>query len=560
MNLFFVLVEKNLGEFPLRAYSKPLPTKPQLFSTAGKVFFQKNADIYRMKNSRLLVILFISAFAVVCYFPLFLHLDHMSVRLWDEGRRAVNALEMAESGNYLVTSYEGQPEMWGTKPPFLLWCQVFFMKIIGYNEVAVRLPSALAALATIFMLVIFSWKVMKRPLAGFLAGLVLLTTKGYMGAHVARSGDFDALLTLWETAYLLSFFLFLSHTDLPKKRKWMYWMAAFIALAGLTKGIAGFLFLPGLALFYVLYVLGQKEDDFGFVKLLKWKHAWFAALLAFLPLILFYIIREWNNPGYFAAVMDNEMGGRFLETKDGHLKPWYHYFEWLWKEQFQPWLLFLPLGVLAGLWQQAKQKNLSFLLLTNVLVFLSIISYSKTRILWYMAPIYPSLALLVGFGFDALVSGARQLLQDNLLNPKASPTKTILLISAFVVGMFYLPYRTIIGQVYFEQHPSWDWPELKYRDFMRKTKDVMNYTIVHGKYNSNVVFYAKQFNLNGYRIRYYPMVDFNWKKFRFGHPPLTFQTGDTLMVCEKPVFTALDSVYKYQVLRTWDSCKLLVIE
>lgn len=109
-----------------------------------------------MKSNAFLTVLFISAFAVACYFPLFLHLDHMSVRLWDEGRRAVNAFEMAQSGNYLVTSYEGKPEMWGTKPPFLLWCQVFFMKIIGYNEVALRLPSALAALATIIMLVLFS--------------------------------------------------------------------------------------------------------------------------------------------------------------------------------------------------------------------------------------------------------------------------------------------------------------------------------------------------------------------------------------------------------------------
>lgn len=509
-----------------------------------------------MKKSSFLAITCVAVFAVACYFPLFLHLDHMSVRLWDEGRRAVNAFEMAQSGNYLVTSYEGQPEMWGTKPPFLLWCQVFFMKIIGYNEVAVRLPSALAALATIFMLVIFSWKVLNRPLVGFLAGLVLLTTKGYLGPHVARSGDFDALLTLWETAYLLSFFLFLTHTEWAKKRKWIYLAGLFIALAGLTKGIAGFLFLPGLLVFFIASSLSQNTDRAGFIQFIRWKHTWFAALLAFLPLIIFYILREWNNPGYFSAVMDNEMGGRFLETKDGHLKPWYHYFEWLWKEQFQPWLLFIPLGLMVGLWQDTKLKNLSLLLLTNVLIFLAVISYSKTRILWYMAPIYPSLALLVGFGFEALVNGAATLLRKNVPHAK----KQILLIPAFVMAIFYLPYRSIIESVYFEQHPAWDWPELKYRDFIRRNKDIKDFSIVHGKYNSNVVFYAKTSNLKGYHIKYHPLVDFNRNKFRIGQPPLAFQAGDTLMVCEKLVFVALDSVYSYQVLRTWDSCKLLVIE
>lgn len=524
--------------------------------------FQKRFQTFTsMKRNTFLTVLFISIFAVACYFPLFLHLDHMSVRLWDEGRRAVNAFEMAQSGNYLVTSYEGEPELWGTKPPFLIWCQAFFMKIIGYNEVALRLPSALAALATIAIILLFSWRVLKRPLIGFMAGLILLTTKGYVGAHVARSGDFDSLLTLWETAYMLSFFIFLTHNDLGKKKKWIYLMSGFIALAGLTKGIAGFLFLPGLFVFYILYNLTQKDKDFNLIRLLKWKHSWLALILAFLPIVAFYVLREVSNPGYFAAVMDNEMGGRFLQAKEGHLKPWYHYFEWLWKEQFQPWILFIPLGLLVGLWQKERLRSLTLLLLINSITFLVIISISKTRILWYMAPIYPSLALLVGIGFDKLICGASRLIHNP--NDKAIfkiPIQTYLILAAFTVPVFYQPYRSIIEQVYFEQHPAWDWPELKYRDFMRKTKDIKHYTIVHGKYNSNVVFYAKTFNLNGYNINYHPLVDFNWKKYRFGEKPLDFTSGDTLMVCENSVFVALDSVYKYQVLRNWDSCKLLVID
>jgi 4-amino-4-deoxy-L-arabinose transferase-like glycosyltransferase len=529
-----------------------------------------------MKKNQLLPALFISLFAVACYFPLFMHLDHMSVRLWDEGRRSVNAFEMAQNGNLLVTHYEGKPEMWGTKPPLLIWCEAACMKIIGYNEIALRLPSALAALATVIMLVLFCRKVLKRPLAGFLAGLVLVTVKGYVGAHVSRSGDFDSLLTLWETAYLLGFFTFFSHTDFTKKKKWLYLTAIFVALAGLTKGIAGFLFLPGIALFALVFGVGggipskgstavfsdsqmpHIEGSRGVITLFRLKHFWWAVLLAIGPVLAFYLLREAFNPGYLAAVMDNEMGGRYLETQDGHDHPWYHYFKWLWREKFQPWLLFLPLGLAVGFLGKGRLRLCTSLLLLNSIAFLLVISFAKTRIIWYMAPVYPSLALLVGIGFEKLISGASHLL-CKIRNP-ASGTLHYAVLAAFVFGMFWQPYSFIIERVYFEQHPKWDWPELKYRDFMRQAKDVKSYTIVHPRYNSHVVFYRNVFNLKGQEIRSQALTDFGRNKHRFGEEPLAFEPGAVLMICENAVFAALDTVYNYDTFRSWDTCKLLTIK
>jgi 4-amino-4-deoxy-L-arabinose transferase-like glycosyltransferase len=510
------------------------------------------------RRRHLLPAIFLLLFAAACYFPLFLHLDHMSLRLWDEGRRSVNAFEMAQSGNLLVTYYDGKPEMWGTKPPFLIWCQAAMMKIVGYNELAVRLPSALAALTTVVLLILFCWKVLNKPLAGFFAGLALVTTKGYVGAHVARSGDFDSLLTLWETAYLLSFFTFYRLTDLAKKRKWLYITAGFIALAGLTKGIAGFLFLPGILLYALFFGLNQSDSPVswrGQIPFLRWKHTWLAALLAIAPLLTFYLLREIFNPGYLAAVSSNEVGGRYLETQGGHFKPWYHYFEWLYIEQFQPWLLFLPLAWVVGFSSSGALRRLVTLLLLSAVSFLFIISFGQTRIMWYMAPVYPTLSLMTGIAFEWLVDGGRW--------AAGSDTKQLLrygIIAAFVLGMFWQPYAFIIKRIYFENHPEWDWHELKYRDFMRQTADIKTYTIVHAKYNSHVTFYKKVHNLRGYHIESQALVDFDQNKFEFGKGPLAFQPGAVLMVCEQPVFAGLDTVYTYNVTRAWDTCKLLTIK
>ena len=156
-----------------------------------------------MKKQRffgLLLLLFL------CYFPLFLHLDTLSLRLWDESRRGVNAIEMATEGNWLVPHFEGHPDNYGTKPPFLVWMQAIGMKIFGVNELAVRLPSALAGVATVLLLWFFAGRVLNRPISGFFAGLILVTSQLYIDKHAAISGDYDALLTLFQTFYLLCFY------------------------------------------------------------------------------------------------------------------------------------------------------------------------------------------------------------------------------------------------------------------------------------------------------------------------------------------------------------------
>ena len=56
---------------------------------------------------------------VLLYFPLFLRLDSRPLREWDEARNAVNAYEMSKSGQFLIKTYEGQPDLWETKPPLL---------------------------------------------------------------------------------------------------------------------------------------------------------------------------------------------------------------------------------------------------------------------------------------------------------------------------------------------------------------------------------------------------------------------------------------------------------
>ena len=125
---------------------------------------------------------------VFLYMPIFGHLDTLPLRIWDESRLAINAYEMLNDKNHLVTHFEGKPDMWNTKPPFMIWCQVFCMKLLGVNELAVRLPSAIAAFLTCLVLLFFSQWYLKSFWFGFIAVFILISAQGFISLHGTRTG------------------------------------------------------------------------------------------------------------------------------------------------------------------------------------------------------------------------------------------------------------------------------------------------------------------------------------------------------------------------------------
>ncbi len=309
--------------------------------------------------------------AALVYMPLFGHLDALPIRLWDESRLAISAYEMYKNGNFLVVHFDGAPEMWSTKPPFLIWLQVLFMKLIGVNVLAIRLPSAIAALFTCLVLVIFSRRVLHSFWFGFIAVLVLITSVGYVRMHGTRTGDYDALLTLFTTLSGLLFFAFCE----TKKQQHLYLFFLFTTLAVLTKGVSGLLFAPAI----IIYSIIQKQ----FLPLLKNKH-FYIGLFGFLAVILgYYLLREQYNPGYLNAVWVNELGGRYLDTKEGHHYSFWFYFENFVHLNYSHWYVFVPLGIFVGLVSKHKKNNPSHIVFEPYGFYVSfnyILSSNKIRL------------------------------------------------------------------------------------------------------------------------------------------------------------------------------------
>lgn len=328
------------------------------------------------------------------YLLFFFRLGAPVLHLWDEGRLAINAAELLESDDWLVLRYQGQPDLWNTKPPLMVWLQAISLQLFGYGTFAVRLPSALAAAGTAGLLYWFGSRAVGSRLVGLAAALILATSPGFNGLHVARTGDYDSLLALCLTGTGLFWYRYL-HTAKPR-----YGLAAglWLALALLTKSAAALLLLPGLLLYPVLTPAARWP--------LRQVRTYAVALLAFVPLATYYVAREIAGPGYLSAVWFNDWYGRFAQHIVKVQYPWWIYMQRLLFPGLLGWVLLLPGGAYLALARnttgrhQSGRRAAARYVGICAGVFLVIITVARTRLPWYSAPAYPLLALLCALALE----------------------------------------------------------------------------------------------------------------------------------------------------------------
>ncbi|MEZ4739169.1 MAG: glycosyltransferase family 39 protein [Flavobacteriales bacterium] len=426
-------------------------------------------------------------FVVMACFPLFMHLDVLPIRIWDESRQAWNAFEMWQNGNYLVTYFQGAPDMWSTKPPLLIWCQALLFGLIGPGELALRLPSAVAALLTGWFLLRTVARNLGASWMGLIACAVLYTNQGYINMHVARSGDYDAMLVLFMS---LSAWALYRWTVDGRPRQVLFFFIL-LTLGVLTKSVQALLFLPGLFLF----LLFEKKV----ITLFRLRQTYFGLLLFVLVVGGFYALRESANPGYLEAVWMNELGGRYGDALEGHHGPWNYYVSMLIEHHFVPWWWLVPCGIVLGFAHRNPEMRRWTLLLVCVgSAYLFIMSSAGTKLEWYEAPLFPILSALAAI---AIYVPFVWLQSENLFTPQLrGRVLPYLLLFLGFVG----PYSSTVGRMYFPK--EWAWDEERYagtkflQSMVRGTEHTQVDAVCYDDYNAQNAFYVKLLQDRGERI------------------------------------------------------------
>lgn len=312
---------------------------------------------------------------------LFSHLDTLVIRKWDEARNVMSALEMKFTEFSIVPTSFYNPDHWNTKPPLLIWIQSLFITLFGRNEIAVRLPTVLAAFALIPFIMGFRKQLKIKLLHAFLFLMIFISFPLVTEIHCYRTGDYDGLLTTFMFFYSIFYYMYLK----SDKTKYFYWFTVFLILAFLTKGIASMLFLPGLFIFTLI----NKQV----IPILK-KPSFYIGISSLLIIIFgYYFGRESIDPGYIAAVIKNELGGRFLEVTENHSQPFFYYFKHIFDSGAGLWIILFP----VALYYTIKRKKNSLAVFSFILAFshLIVISISQTKLYWYYLPEVPFYSLIL---------------------------------------------------------------------------------------------------------------------------------------------------------------------
>ncbi len=308
----------------------------------------------------------------------------------DETRYAQIAIEMNTSRDWVTPTLDGLPYL--DKPPLLYWLTAASFQIWGVNETAARLPSMLAALATI--LLTFGWGariVGHRP--AWLAAITLTLSGGFILA--GRFLILDSLLTLFTTASLLSGYIAVR----GQRHRPVWWIVAGIAcaLGVLTKGpVALVLCAPPLV------VSGWLRADESRTRVWHW--------IAFvLPMVAvcvpWYVAAAKFNPQFVDYFFWEHNYQRFMRGSN-HEQPFWFYIPIIVAAMFPSSLLLPSVGVFlasrANRKRSLRSKDLGFLCSAAIWV-LVFFSAASCKLPTYILPAIPLLCLTMGVMLDQTV-------------------------------------------------------------------------------------------------------------------------------------------------------------
>lgn len=310
----------------------------------------------------------------------------------DSPRVAGIAREMAVTSNYLIPRLNGEDFL--EYPPLGYWPMALCL------SVSQRPADFLALIPIVFFgagTVLLTYLIGKRladDRIGLMAGFILSTMPGFITLH--RHCRVDPVLLFFITLSLYG----LTTAYQTSRERVRFFAVFYLAMAGafLTKGMIGVAIPIATALVFLI-----TRKDFKAIRKLMLSPG---ILLFILPIFLWAGSVWWlDGSGILKEVLRQSLQ-RFLSPSADHAKPFYYYFIPAFFSPM-PWTLLLLL-LWWTRWKPITPKEslpyhllLRFALIWSLTVFIGLSLASAKRPL-YLAPIFPSFALLAALGWNRI--------------------------------------------------------------------------------------------------------------------------------------------------------------
>ncbi len=322
---------------------------------------------------------------ILCLVPLILYvgtLPFMPLMEPDEGRYSGIPAEMIATGDYITPRLKGV--VYFEKPPLMYWATALSFHVFGQNEFASRLPAALCA----WGLILLAWRMglyFHDRKTGLYAAAVLTTCLFH--AAIGRINILDMPLAFFVCTAVWAGFRFFSGG--AYRRGWLYLFFFLSALAFLTKGLIGIVFPAGVLGLWL--VLSRRWQD-----ILKFFSPVGIAIFLLVTLPWLLLVQE-RNPDFFRFFFIQEHFLRYTTKLHQRHEPFWFFLPVL-VGGIIPWLGFLP-SVSGGFrrkWSESfggEEKRFLLTWFGFILVFFSI---SSSKLVPYVTPLFPPLAVFLG--------------------------------------------------------------------------------------------------------------------------------------------------------------------
>ncbi|HTT77485.1 MAG TPA: glycosyltransferase family 39 protein [Candidatus Binataceae bacterium] len=337
-------------------------------------------------------------------------------------------------------------------PPLYWWCAALCVHLLGWSEIALRLPALIPTAIT--AAIVFGWAsatISRR--AGLWAAAALILC--HFTIDAARQPRMDALLATFVTAAIVCLeralfqpdpvapidllstqelrAIFFVHPGLPLHRHmltpeenhrgphaaaiWFTLAALMIGLGILSKGILG-IALPGLAIGLYLIASGRTADGFRPGLILSFTGG------LMIGLAWYFAGYEIGGSEFLHWQLSMNLWHRFMPVEAGGAGYCAHpfwYFVPVTLAGFIPWSGYLPAAA-AVLWRRwnALTAPMLFMLCWFAAIFL-FFSSSSGKCLIYILPVFPPLALMLGSTIDSIQRAADTKAVDDLYAPADTP-------------------------------------------------------------------------------------------------------------------------------------------
>ncbi len=302
----------------------------------------------------------------------------------DEGRYAEVPREMLADGDFVTPQLNGVPYL--EKPPLYYWGTALTLRLFGPAEFGARAFGAAMAVAGV-LLTYWMGAVLGGPRVALFGAAVLATSPLYY--IIGRLNTIDMTVGVLLIATIFPAYLVLSR---DRGRGYVYAAYAGAALGFLAKGLIGIVF--PVAILGLWAAARWRWRDLG--RLVSPVGAGIF-LLVVLPWL---ILVQQANPDFFWFFFVREHVLRYLSTTHGRYRPFWYL------------LPFVPLGLLPWLplvwraWRGTRSRTAAavarvagsdrLLLVLWVGFILAFFSASDSKLITYIIPVFPPLAVLCG--------------------------------------------------------------------------------------------------------------------------------------------------------------------